>query len=300
MQQIISSAIGGMNISESIEGRERYPINLRYQQSWRNSLSKLKSLPIVTKQGAQITLSDIASIKFEDGPPIIKSENARLTGWILVDIKTSDIGDYVKRAQKIIEQKLNLPAGYSLTWSGQYEYMERAKAQLIYIGPLILVIIMLLLYIHFRRLTEMFLVMGTLPLALVGSIWFLYFLNYNLSIAVAVGMIGLAGIAIEIGVVMLVYLNQAFSELVKEHGKLNESQIKQAIINGALLRIRPIIMTVAATVIGLIPIMIGSGTGSEIMKRIAAPMVGGMLSATLLTLFVIPAIFYLWKKNSLT
>lgn len=300
VQQIISSAIGGMNISESIEGRERYPINLRYQQSWRNSLSKLKSLPIVTKQGAQITLSDIASIKFEDGPPIIKSENARLTGWILVDIKTSDIGDYVKRAQKIIEQKLNLPAGYSLTWSGQYEYMERAKAQLIYIGPLILVIIMLLLYIHFRRLTEMFLVMGTLPLALVGSIWFLYFLNYNLSIAVAVGMIGLAGIAIEIGVVMLVYLNQAFSELVKEHGKLNESQIKQAIINGALLRIRPIIMTVAATVIGLIPIMIGSGTGSEIMKRIAAPMVGGMLSATLLTLFVIPAIFYLWKKNSLT
>jgi len=299
VHQIISSAIGGMNISESIEGRERYPINLRYQQTWRNSVDKLKGLPIVTMQGPQITLGDIAKVQVEDGPPAIKSENAQLMGWVLVDLKTSDIGDYVSRAQKIIDEKLKLPPGYSLSWSGQYEYMERAKARLMYVGPLMLFIIMLLLYIHFRRFTEMFLVMGTLPLALIGSVWLLYFLNYNLSIAVAVGMIGLAGIAVEIGVVMLVYLNHALNDQRKENKTIDESHIKQAVINGALLRVRPIIMTVASTVIGLVPIMLGSGTGSAVMRRIAAPMVGGMISATLLTLFVIPAVFYLWKRRSI-
>jgi Cu(I)/Ag(I) efflux system membrane protein CusA/SilA len=298
VQQIVSLAVGGMNISESIEGRERYPINLRYPQVWRDSDEKLKRLPIITKQGAQIALSDIASVKTENGPPAIKSENAQLTGWVLVDLNTSDIGDYVSRAQQIIHNKLSLPPGYSLTWSGQYEYMERAKARLMYVGPLTLFIIMLLLYIHFKRLSEMFLVMGTLPLALIGSIWFLYFLDYNLSIAVAVGMIGLAGIAVEIGVVMLVYLNQALRDLKIQHEHLNKNHIREAVINGALLRVRPIIMTVMSTVIGLLPIMLGAGTGSEVMKRIAAPMVGGMVSATLLTLFVIPAIFYLWKVKT--
>jgi len=299
VQQVVSSAIGGMDISESIEGRERYPINLRYPQKWRNSTDKIKSLPITTIAGPQITLSDVAEVKVTDGPPVIKSENAQLTGWVLVDLNTSDIGDYVNRAQKVINKELKLPSGYSLSWSGQYEYMERAKARLMYVGPLTLFIIIILLYIHFKRFIEVFLVMGTLPLALVGSIWLLYLLNYNLSIAVAVGMIALAGIAVEIGVVMLVYLNLALEELQREHKVLDVQHIRDAVINGALLRVRPIIMTVSSTVIGLVPIMLGTGTGSEVMRRIAAPMVGGMLSATLLTLFVIPAVFFLWKTSSI-
>lgn len=299
VQQIVSSAIGGMDISESIEGRERYPINLRYPQIWRDSVNQLEKLPITTLNGPQITLSDVAKVKVVDGPPIIKSENAQLTGWVLVDLNTSDIGDYVSRAQRVLEKKLKMPPGYSLSWSGQYEYMERAKARLMVVGPLTLFIIMMLLYIHFKRVSEVILVMGTLPLALIGSVWLLYILGYNLSIAVAVGMIALAGIAVEIGVVMLVYLNHALKELQDEHKTLDEAHIKQAIINGALLRVRPIVMTVSSTVIGLIPIMIGTGTGSEVMRRIAAPMVGGMLSATFLTLFVIPAVFYLWKKRTL-
>ncbi len=293
VQQFVTSAIGGMNISESVEGRERYPINLRYPKMWRNSVDKIKNLPIITLRGPQITLSDVANVNVADGPPVIKSESAQLTGSVLVDLTTSDIGDYVARAQEIIDEKLTLPPGYSLTWSGQYEYMERAKARLMYVGPLTLFIIILLLYIHFKRLSEVFLVMGTLPLALVGSIWLLYLLNYNLSIAVAVGMIGLAGISVEIGVVMLVYLNQALKALEIKHKVLDKAHIKEAVINGALLRVRPIIMTVASTVIGLIPIMLGSGTGAAVMRRIAAPMVGGMISATLLTLVVIPALFYL-------
>ena len=297
VQQVVSSAIGGMDISESIEGRERYPINLRYPQRWRSSTDKIKRLPITTVAGPQITLSDVAEVTVTDGPPVIKSENAQLTGWVLVDLNTSDIGDYVNRAQKIINKELKLPSGYSLSWSGQYEYMERAKARLMYVGPLTLFIIILLLYIHFKRFIEVFLVMGTLPLALVGSIWLLYLLNYNLSIAVAVGMIALAGIAVEIGVVMLVYLNLALDELQRKHKTLDVQHIREAVINGALLRVRPIIMTVSSTVIGLVPIMLGTGTGSEVMRRIAAPMVGGMLSATLLTLFVIPAVFFLWKTS---
>ncbi|QBR83416.1 efflux RND transporter permease subunit [Legionella israelensis] len=299
IQQMVSSAIGGMNISESIEGRERYPINLRYPQIWRNSVNKLRTLPITTLEGPQITLGDVAEISVLDGPSVIKSENARLTGWVLVDLNTSDIGDYVLKAQKIIDQTLKLPTGYSLNWSGQFEYMERAKERLIYVAPLTLFIILLLLYIHFRRLSEVLLVIGTLPLALIGSIWFLYLLGYHLSIAVAVGMIGLAGIAVEIGVVMLVYLNHALKDIQQQQKKLKKEDIRKAVINGALMRVRPIIMTVCSTVIGLIPIMIGSGTGSEIMRRIAAPMIGGMISATFLTLFVIPAIFYLWKKKTM-
>jgi Cu(I)/Ag(I) efflux system membrane protein CusA/SilA len=298
VQQVVTSAIGGMNISESVEGRERYPINLRYPQMWRNSVSKIKNLPITTLRGPQITLGDVANVNVADGPPVIKSESAQLTGWVLVDLTTSDIGDYVSRAKKIIDEQLTMPPGYSLTWSGQYEYMERAKARLMYVGPLTLFIIMLLLYIHFARISEVLLVMGTLPLALVGSIWLLYILNYNLSIAVAVGMIGLAGIAVEIGVVMLVYLNQALKDLETNHTTLNNEHIKEAVINGALLRVRPIIMTVSSTVIGLIPIMLGSGTGAAVMKRIAAPMVGGMISATFLTLFVVPAVFYLFHSNN--
>jgi Cu(I)/Ag(I) efflux system membrane protein CusA/SilA len=298
IQMIISAAVGGMTISETIEGRERYPINLRYPQRWRDSEKRLNRLPIITNSGAQITLSDVANVSIEEGPPVIKSENGQLTGWVLIDLEVKDIETYVKKAQSIIDQSIRLPTGYTLSWSGQYEYIERAKAQLSMVVPLTLAIIFLLLYINFRNIGETFLVMGTLPFALIGSVWFLYWLGYNVSVAVAVGMIGLAGIAVEIGVVMLMYLNLALEKRNKNHCPLSEYEVKEAVLEGALLRIRPILMTVASTVIGLVPVMVGTGTGSEVMRRIAAPMVGGMISAAVLTLFALPAIFYLWKRRA--
>lgn len=297
VQQVVSLAVGGISIGETVEGRERYPINLRYPQKWRDSASKLKSLPIVTPKGANIVLSDVAVIKVINGPPAIKSENARLNGWVLVDIEGVDLGSYVANAQKILHEKLKLPEGYSLNWSGQYEYMERAKARLMYVLPFTLSIIILMLYLNFKHIFEVAVILVTLPLSLVGSIWFMYILDYNLSIAVAVGMIALSGVAVEIGVVMLVYLNQAL-EHERSKGVLSQDKVASAVINGALLRVRPIIMTVGATIVGLVPIMYGSGTGSMVMQRIAAPMVGGMVSATILALMLIPAIFYLRYRNS--
>lgn len=304
IQEIVSTAIGGMNVTETIEGLERYPVNLRYPQSYRDSVSKLKLLPIVTPTGAHIPLADVAHVSVIDGPPVIKSENARPTGWVLVDIYNRDLGSYVAEAQREVSDKIKLPPGYALSWSGQYEYMERAKERLMTVVPVTLVIIMLLLYLNFRRFEEVLLIMGTLPLALVGGVWLLYILNYNLSVAVGVGLIALAGVAVEIGVLMLVYLNQALTlrkEIAKkENRNLTKTDIKEAIISGALLRVRPIMMTVSAIIAGLLPIMLGSGTGSEVMRRIAAPMVGGMITATLLTLVVIPAVFLVWKSSRLS
>lgn len=301
IQEVVKTAIGGMNVTQTIEGLERYPINIRYPQHDRDSVQRIKYLPIVTPTGAHIPLDDVAKIYVADGPPVIKSENSRLTGWVLVDIK-GDVGSYIKEAKRIISNNVLLPAGYSLTWSGQYEYMQRAKDRLAMLIPVTLLIIMLFLYVNFRNLVEVFIIMGTLPLALVGGIWFLFLLNYNLSVAVGVGFIALAGVAVEIGVVMLVYLNKALrnrQEAIKDDRQyLSRDEIQAAIIDGALLRVRPIMMTVTATVVGLVPIMFGSGTGSEVMKRIAAPMVGGMISATLLTLLLIPAIFLVWKSNT--
>jgi len=299
IQEVVGTAIGGMNITQTIEGRERYPVNLRYPQSERDSVEKTKMLPIVTPTGAHIPLTAVANVYVADGPPMIKSEDARLTGWVLVDLKDTDVGSYIQRAKKAIANQLNLKPGYSLAWSGQYEYMQRAKERLILVGPLTLLIIILLLYLNFMRVGEVLVILLTLPLALTGGIWLLYLLNYNLSVAVGVGFIALAGVAVEIGVVMLVYLNQALEETVKEskknHIPMTQDNIKDAIIKGALLRVRPIIMTVSAIIGGLLPIMITGGTGSEVMRRIAAPMIGGMVSATLLTLIVIPATFFIWK-----
>lgn len=297
VQQVVSLAVGGISIGETVEGRERYPINLRYPQKWRDSAVKLNSLPIVTPKGANIVLSDVADIKVVNGPPAIKSENARLNGWVLVDIEGVDLGSYVTKAQKVIHEKLKLPEGYSLSWSGQYEYMERAKAQLKYVLPLTISIIILLLYLNFKRVFEVSVILLTLPLSLVGSVWYMYLLGYNLSIAVGVGMIALAGVTVEIGIVMLVYLNQALKNETK-NGACSQERVANAVINGALLRIRPIIMTVASTIIGLVPIMLSTGTGSIVMKRIAAPMIGGMVSSTILALMLIPAIFYLRYRNS--
>jgi len=302
IQQVISTAVGGMNVGETIEGLERYPINVRYPQQYRDSLDKLQTLPLVTPNGARIALADVADVRFEDGPPMIKTENARPNGWVFIDIEGRDLGSYVKEAQQRVAEQLKLPAGYSLIWSGQYEYMERAKARLTTVVPATIAIIMVLLYLSFRRVGEVMIIMGTLPLAMVGGLWLMHILNYNFSIAVGVGFIALSGVAVEIGVIMLVYLNQAwrYKQLHAEENQqtLGKADLATAIKEGAGLRVRPVMMTVATVIIGLIPIMYGDGTGSEVMQRIAAPMIGGMASALLLTLVVLPAVFKLWKEVS--
>ena len=303
IQDVVRTAIGVMNVTQTVEGLERYPVNVRYPQRVRDSLEQLKLLPIVTPQGARIALVDVAEVKVVDGPPAIKSENARLNGWTYIDIAERDLGSYVAEAQQVVRDSVDLPAGYSLAWSGQYEYMVRAKERLSLVGPVTLGIIVFLLFLSFRRFAEVAIIMGTLPMALIGGIWLLFLLGYDLSVAVGVGFIALAGVAVEIGVVMLVYLNQAIRRRVKlaaaEGRAMASNDIQQAVIEGALLRVRPIMMTVAAIIAGLLPIMLGGGTGSEVMRRIAAPMVGGMVSATILTLIVIPALFLVWRTRAL-
>ncbi|MCG9612138.1 efflux RND transporter permease subunit [Vibrio harveyi] len=301
IQQVVSTAVGGMNVGETIEGLERYPINVRYPQDYRDSVDKLQNLTLVTQNGARIALADVADVRYEDGPPVIKTENARPNGWVFVDIEDRDLGSYVSEAQKRVADELKLPAGYSLAWSGQYEYMERAKQRLSIVIPITLTIITLLLFFSFGRVGEVLIIMTTLPLAMVGGLWLMYVLNYNMSIAVGVGFIALSGVAVEIGVIMLVYLNQAwhFTKLKAQDKKvpLLPDDLNNAIREGAGLRVRPVMMTVITVIMGLIPIMYGEGAGSQIMQRIAAPMIGGMASALLLTLLVIPAIFKLWKQH---
>lgn len=303
LQQIVSTAVGGMNVSQTVEGLERYPINLRYPQDYRSSPEQLSLLPIITPSGQRVTLGDVAKVYVEDGPPGIKSENARLNGWAFIDIDGVDIGSYVKNAQAAVNEKLKLPAGYSIGWSGQYEYMERAKAKLMYVVPLTLMIIIILLYINFRNFVEVAIIMGTLPLAMVGSIWLMYIQGYNFSVAVAVGFIALAGVAVEIGVIMLVYLNQAYNEMIEKCAAQSilprEETLRHAVLHGAGMRVRPVMMTATAIIAGLLPILYGTGTGSEVMGRIAAPMVGGMISAVILTLLVVPAIYFIWKRNDI-
>ena len=304
VQQIISSAVGGMNVTNTVEGLERYPVNVRYPQAYRDSPEQLSLLPIVTPNGLRIALGDIAEVYVEEGPPGLKSENARLNGWTFVDIEGVDIGRYVENAQQIVAEQLQLPAGYSLNWSGQYEYMQRAKAKLTYVVPLTLLIIIVLLYINFRNLSEVAIIMGTLPFAMVGSIWLMYLSGFNFSVAVGVGFIALAGVAVEIGVIMLVYLNQAWDETLRKCADKGLSPrietLYHAVLHGAGMRVRPVMMTAASIIIGLLPILYGTGTGSEVMSRIAAPMVGGMVSAVVLTLLVLPVVYFLWKKTSLT
>ncbi|TKB23718.1 efflux RND transporter permease subunit [Desulfopila sp. IMCC35006] len=303
VQQVVASAIGGMNVTQTVEGLERYPVNVRYPQDYRNSPEQLSLLPIVTMAGQRIALADVANIYVEDGPPAIKSENARLNGWSFIDIEGVDIGSYVVKAQKVVAEKIKLPAGYSLNWSGQYEYMLRAKEKLTYVVPLTLTIIIILLYMNFRNFVEVAIIMGTLPLAMVGSIWLMYLEGYNFSVAVGVGFIALAGVTVEIGVIMLVYLNHAYEKMLadaKDEGVTpGQDELSEAVLHGAGMRVRPIMMTAAAIIAGLLPILLGTGTGSEVMSRIAAPMVGGMVSAVVLTLLVLPAVFFLWRKRSL-
>ena len=299
IQQIIMSAIGGENITTTVEGIERYPVNVRYKRELRDNIDKIGRVFIPTMGGQHIPLSQVADIQLSKGVAGIKTENALLNTWVYVDIRGRDIGGYVADAKKTVLEKIKFPPGYYVTWSGQYEYMERAYAKLKVIVPLTLAIIFLLLYFNFGNIVESLIVMLSLPFALVGGVWLMYLLNYNMSIAVAVGFIALAGVAAETGVVMLIYLDTAYQELrvrSSESGvKISTKDIYNAVMEGAVERVRPKMMTVVAIMAGLLPIMWGTGTGSEVMKRIAAPMVGGMVSSTILTLVVIPAIYALWK-----
>jgi len=297
IQDTVETAVGGMNVTETIEGRERYPVSLRYPADLRDSLERLRNLPVPTMSGVPIPLADVADVRIADGPDMIRSENARLSGWIYIDFRDRDIGSYVTAAQQAVTEKVKLPPGYTIVWSGQYEYLQRAMERLTVVVPFTLVIILFLLYLNFRNGMEVLIIVTTLPLALVGGFWLLYLLGYNLSVAVAVGFIALGGVAAEIGVVMLTYLDLALKRRAEARaGRLTHADVREAVVEGALLRIRPIIMTNAAIIAGLLPILWSSGTGSEAMQRIAAPMVGGMLSVAVLTLVVIPAAYLLWQE----
>ena len=303
VQDVVQMAIGGTQVSESVEGLERFPINLRYPQDWRNSPERLRELPVVTKSGAHIPLGAVATIEVADGPGMIRSENARRTGFVFIDIAGRDLGGYVDEARRVVAEKVSLPPGYSLTWSGQYEYIERVRDRLQIVAPATLLIITLMLFMAFNRATEVAIILAALPVALSGGVWLIWYLEFDFSVAVLVGFIALAGVAVETAIVMLLYLNIAWNrrlDLADRQGRsLTRSDIEEVVFEGALLRLRPKIMTVATIFAGLIPIMYGDATGSEVMKRIAAPMVGGMATATLLTLLVIPSIFVLWKQFTL-
>jgi Cu(I)/Ag(I) efflux system membrane protein CusA/SilA len=291
VQSVVSSAIGGENVGETVEGRQRFPISVRYPRELRDSVDKLRALPVVTERGAQIPLSAVAALKVADGPPMLRSENARLSGWVYVDIRGRDLGSVVRDAQRAVATQVRLPPGASLTWSGQFEYLERAQARLALVVPFVLLLILVLLYLTFRRMGEAMLILLTLPLALAGGFWTLWLLGHNLSVASAVGFIALAGVAAEFGVVMLLYLRHA----IERHGA---GRLLEALDEGAVQRVRPKAMTVAVILGGLAPIMWSSGTGAELMQRIAAPMIGGMLTAPLLSLFVIPAAYLLMQRRA--
>ena len=297
IQSVVGSAIGGANVTRTVEGLERYPVNLRYPRADRDNIDKLLDLPIVTPSGEHIPLSRVASLQFTEGPPMIKTENARLNGWTFVDIRGVDLGGYLKAAQARVAERVKLPAGYSITWAGQYEYMLRVEQKLKLLVPMTLIIIFILLYLTFSNMISALVVMLSLPFALAGGVWYLWLLGFNMSVAVMVGFIALAGVAAEFGVIMLVYLDNA----LKDHkgGIKQESDLREAIMEGAVMRVRPKAMTVAVIIAGLVPIMLGTGTGSEVMQRIAAPMIGGMVTAPLLSLLVIPAIYLIWKRRTL-
>jgi Cu(I)/Ag(I) efflux system membrane protein CusA/SilA len=298
IQSLIGSAVGGDNVTQTVEGLERYPVNLRYPRYVRDDIDKLRELPLVTPSGAQIPLGKVATLNVAEGPPMVKSENARLNGWTLVDIHGVDLGTYLKAAQAKVAAEVKLPPGYSITWAGQYEYMLRVQDKLLLVVPATLLIIFVLLYLTFRSAVEALVVMCSLPFALAGGIWYVWWLDFNFSVAVAVGFIALAGVAAEFGVIMLVYLDNAWKRR-QQVGELTLAGLNAAIFEGAVMRVRPKAMTVAVIVAGLVPIMLGGGTGADVMQRIAAPMVGGMVTAPLLSLLVVPAVYLLWKRRQL-
>ncbi len=301
VQTVVTAAIGGSNVAESVEGLQRFPINLRYTRDTRESIDAIRDLPVVTaavegRPGARLRLADVADVRIEDGPPMIKTDNARPSGYVYVDIAERDVGGYVAAAQAHLAEQLTLPAGYALTWSGQYEYMQRARERLSLVLPATLLIIVVLLHVTFRNFAEPLLIVATLPFALVGGVWLIWLLGHDVSVATGIGFIALAGVSAEFGVIMLIYLDQAVQRRRAEGRLDTPDDLRAAVIEGAVLRVRPKTMTVTVIVAGLIPLFIGHGTGSEVMQRIAAPMVGGMLTAPLLSMLVLPAAYLLWQR----
>jgi copper/silver efflux system protein len=299
VQDVIVSAIGGMNITTTVEGLERYPVNLRYERELRDSLPRLREVLVPTPAGPQIPLGQLADFRYVLGPPGIKSENARPNAWIYVDIRSSDIGSYVERARRTVEQKVTIPAGYTVGWSGQYEYMQRAQARLMYVVPLTILIIFVIIYVNTGSLIKTAIVFLAVPFSLVGAIWLLYVLGYNMSIAVWVGLIALAGLDAETGVVMLLYLDVAYEDFNKRGLLQTRNDLADAIYQGAVRRVRPKVMTISVIVAGLLPIMWSHGTGADVMKRIAAPMVGGVVTSGVMELAIYPIIFYLWRAHGI-
>jgi Cu(I)/Ag(I) efflux system membrane protein CusA/SilA len=293
VQAIVSTAIGGDNVGEVVQGRERFPINVRYPREIRDSLERLRTLPFVTDKGAQLLLQDVARVNIQDGPPMIRSENARLSGWVYVDVRGRDLRSVVHDMQAVVAREVKMPPGYAVSWSGQFEYLERATQRLKVVVPLTLAVIFVLLYLLFRSFKDAALVMAAVPFSLVGGFWLIWVLGHNISVATAVGFIALAGVAAEFGVVMLVYLKNAHARRLAAGENDDEATLLEAIREGAVQRVRPKAMTVAVVMAGLLPILLGSGTGSEVMTRIAAPMVGGMVTAPLLSMLVIPAAWLL-------
>jgi Cu(I)/Ag(I) efflux system membrane protein CusA/SilA len=304
VQMWVDSLVGGRNLTQTVEGTQRYPVNLRFPQYYRDSPEKLEVMPILGPKGERLLLRDLASVRIEDGPPVIKSENARKSGWVLVDMEGVDFGRYVEEAKLAVENKLSRPEGYTLSWSGQYEYLERVKEKLIFVAPMTLAIIIVLLYLSFRRVSEVVIILSSLPLALVGSLWLMHWMEFNFSVAAAVGIIALAGVSVELAVIMLVFLNLSWKrhqDRARAQGQsIDASILEAAVMEGGAMRVRPKAMTALAIIIGLIPVLLGSGAGSEVMSRIAAPMVGGMISALFLVLIVMPASFFLWHRRSCT
>ncbi len=300
VQDVIASAVGGMNVTTTVEGLERYPVNVRYPQALRDNVPALRQVLVPTTSGAQVPLGQLAQLRLAGGPPMIKSENARPNAWVYVDLRQGvDIGSYVQEARRVVAEQVDLPAGYSIVWSGQYEYMERANKRLQVLVPITLAIIFLLLFLHFKNAWESSLLMATLPFAVVGAVWLMALLEFNMSIAVGVGFIAVAGLAAETGVVMQVYLDEAVERFRREGRLTSPAMLNAALEEGAVDRVRPKLMTVFTTLIGLMPIMLGTGTGSEVMRRIATPMVGGLVSSTVLTLIVIPAAYALVQRRRL-
>jgi Cu(I)/Ag(I) efflux system membrane protein CusA/SilA len=296
-RSIVATAIGGENVGEVIQGRERYPINVRYPREIRDSLERLRRLPFVTAGGATVLLQDVARVTLEDGPPMLRSENARLSGWVYVDVRGRDLRSVVRDMQAAVARQVALPAAYAVSWSGQFEYLERATERLKLVVPATLAVIFVLLYLLFRSFRDAFLVMAAVPFSLVGGFWLVWALGHAISVATAVGFIALAGVAAEFGVVMQVYLNHALKRRLAVGEPDDEATLLAAIREGAVLRVRPKAMTVAVVMDGLLPILLGSGTGSEVMTRIAAPMVGGMVTAPLLSMLIIPAGWYLLHRR---
>jgi Cu(I)/Ag(I) efflux system membrane protein CusA/SilA len=300
VQSVVTAAIGGETIDETVEGLQRFPISVRYPRELRDSVSDLKELPIVTAGGAQITLGSVADLRITSGPPMLRSENARLSGWIYVDLRGRDLQSAVNDMKTVVARGVQLPAGYSISWSGQFEYLERAQAKLQVVIPFTLLVIFVLLYLTFRRIDEALVIMATLPFALIGGFWYIYLLGHAVSIATTVGFIALAGVAAEFGVVMLIYLKQAWETRLASGHPATPELLDESIREGAVLRVRPKIMTVSVIIAGLLPIMWSHGTGSEVMQRIAAPMIGGMITAPLLSLLIVPAAYRILRRRELS